>query len=158
MVIVDGIDQRLTLFGAFRVNITGNLGQNCPIERLRYDLAVEGSYIKAQFVIQKLRICDLTSHWIIPHNSITLFVVDALFAQFSGQLMGRIMVNQIPFDHSFTVCIFEYRLSKNFCCLQCWRCSQRNLHSVKVFHYTAVFTLVIYLVTVKDLTLAHLFI
>ena len=84
--------------------------------------------------------------------------MDALFAKFRSQFMGRVMVNQISLNHSLTVSIFIYRLSKNLGGLQGRRRCQCNFYRLKIFHNRAIFALIINLVPIENFIFSHFFI
>ena len=81
MLVIYRIDQGLPLYlRAFRIDITGNLSKDSPVETLRDNLPVEAFNIKVQFIVKQLTISDFPCHSVIHDHGIARLIMDPLFA------------------------------------------------------------------------------
>ena len=156
MLVVHSIDERFALFlRIFWIDIFGNLIQYGLVKGAGNNLTIEMLHIKVQFVAELFAVGDFSGYRVVNCYGIAGLIVDTLIPQFCVEIMGGIVIHQIALDDCFTVSILENRLAKNLGCLESRGSGQGNFHCIEILNHTAVFTLIISLISIEKFGIAH---
>ena len=159
MLVIHGINERFALLvWILGVDVFGNLGQHRLVKGPGNNLLVELLYIEVELIVQQFTVGDLPGHRIVDSDGIAGLVVDAFIPQFGMEIVGSVVIHQIPLDNRFTVGVLENRLAKNLGGLEGRGSGQSNFHRIEILNHAAVFALVVPLVPVEKFGVSHLFV
>ena len=157
MLVIHGIDEGFALFlRIFRVDVFGDLGQNCLVKWASDDFLIKLLHIEVELIVQQLAVGNLSGHRVVDSHGIARLIVDALIPQFGMEVVRGVVVHQIALDNCFPIGILENRLAENLGGLEGRGSGQRDFHRVKILNYAAIFTLIVSLVPVKKFSIPHL--
>lgn len=119
VLVIHCVDESFALlFRIFGVDVLSDFRQYRFVEGTGNHSFIKLLHIEIQFIIQQFAVGNLSGQRIVNGNGIAGTVVDSLVPQTGVQIVRRIVIHQIAFNHRLPVGVLEYRLTENFGGLQ----------------------------------------
>ena len=94
MLVIHGIDKRFALFlRIFRVDVFGDLTQNCFVKWASDDFLIKLLHIEVELIVQQLAVGNLSGHRVVDSHGIAGLIVDTLIPQFGVEVVRGIVIH-----------------------------------------------------------------